>query len=552
MPSLRASLTEPDVWDPLVAPDGDHVAWLSTRSGRPAVHVGTIQGTNQRILAPEALFGHPAQCYCWAADGDSVWLLQVPEDDRQQTTLCEVTLSNGMLTQIQLGNWSWLHGATESGVIVSDWDRTQAESGDLYRIDPETGSKERLTTHNVRVRNVVVNPDERLAYTVRAPLEEISSSQESTVIRGKNGALTVLDSASDPVAWDGDRLLLAGDTEDHGVGIRADDGGVDWLGSGSPLGFYDNEQVVAIRNGVPVILPSEQTIAWDSELEPAVGGNASGRRAVFLTQGTDDTPSRLVGWDEGNTATIEAPEYTISPADFVAPQSVTYNDSKGENREAWLLLPEVQPASCIVHLYGVIPRRDEFGRKFGRPFQYLREQGYAILTPAHGGERFTERRHNDHAAAADWVGQQPWSDGQVIALGHSSGGYDVLMQAVHHSDSWSAGIAWNGIADLYEFYEVMAKSRDRIVSQLSDDNLERLETLSPARNPTAIEIPLLIIQGEHDWMTQQIREFAHKAKADEIPIEYTEISGLAHWTRDLEQNTQIWEQIEEFLRRLSR
>jgi len=153
----------------------------------------------------------------------------------------------------------------------------------------------------------------------------------------------------------------------------------------------------------------------------------------------------------------------------------------------------------------------------------------------------------DYAAAAKWVTEQEWSNGQAVALGHSSGGYDVLMQATHHSQPWHAGIAWNGIADYRGFYDVMAKSHHLIERQVGDDGISRLDDLSPVRNVDDVGFPLLVIQGEQDWMTDQVRDFVSNATDRGASIEYEEVDGTAHWTRDLNLNVRIWSRIETFL-----
>lgn len=546
MTTLRNLLFDPEVWKPLVAPDGNHAAWLSTISGRPAIHVKPINGGEEQILAHDALSGHPFSCYCWALDSKSVWLLHVPDDDLTQTELRKVALSGAVLSETSLGGWSWLHGTTEAGVIISDWDRTVADSGDLFQIDPETGHRDQLTQYGARVGSVTVNPDGRLAYRIPDQGDETANGPgEVAVIRDADGTLTPLEGDVHPVAWQGDQLLLADSSEDDRVGIRKKSGDVEWFGTGTPVGFLGSSKPLALRDGTPVILPRGQSLTWNRE--PANEGATGNRSAVFTTKGTESAPANIVSWKEETTTTLSAPEYRVPPTDLTDPGSVTYTDSTGEDCNAWLLVPDDRPAPCIVHLYGAVPEAGDFGRKFGRPFQYLHESGYAVLVPAHGGDRFSDRRHADYAAAAKWVREQAWSNGQVVALGHSSGGYDVLMQATHTPESWGAGIAWNGIADFRGFYEVMAKSRERIEQQLEDHGLARLDELSPIHKPDEVGFPLLVIQGEQDWMTDQVRDFVTEARAEGASIAYEEIPGMAHWTRDLDLKVRVWETIETFL-----
>ncbi|WP_207592421.1 prolyl oligopeptidase family serine peptidase [Halomontanus rarus] len=547
MPSLKNTLTEPDIWSPLVAPNGKYASWISTKSGRPAVHVTSISGEKTQTLAREALPGHPFSCYCWMRDSRGIWLLHVPEDDLNRTELWGVSLTGEIISKTHLGGWSQLFGATERGVVICDWDRTNAESGNLYLIGPATGERQQLTDFNwLTPPQGVVNSDGRIAYTV--PSGSGDTEEDLTgaaVIQDLDGAMTVLGEEIQPVAWSDDRLLLVDHSREENIGIWAPTGDINWIGSGTPFGFLTDDQILAVRDGTPIRLPSEEPLQWT--YGPVTDGTADGGSATFVTEETETHPSRVVGWTSGKTTPLSAPEYPIPPANFSEPESVTFADTEKEDRDAWLLLPDECPAPCLIHLYGFAPERGDFGRKFGRPFQYLRNQGYAILQPAHGGSRFSERRHADFAAAANWAIEQEWSNGQVVALGHSSGSYDVLMQATHYSTQWEAGIAWNGITDLREYYETMAKSRVHIEQQLGDDGLNRLDELSPVTSPDTVHFPLLILSGEQDWMKEQLRDFVAAATAEGANVEYEEIAATGHWTRDLEKKVSIWNHIEDFL-----
>jgi dipeptidyl aminopeptidase/acylaminoacyl peptidase len=523
-----------------------HISWLSTTSGRPAVHVAPINGGHEQTLAPDALFGHPSNCYCWEIDNESIWLLSVPDDNRERTSLLNVTLANEIVSEIPLNKWSWLHGTTDDGIVISDWDRTKADSGDLYLVESESGEQERLTFYEARIESVAVNQDGHLAYTIHSQSDKVGSqSGHETVIRYANGTTSVLEDVVRPITWNRDRLLLEGSGDEENVGIRQEDGEIDWIGTGQPIGFLGTEQVLVIADGCPTVLPEGDTL--DSDLDSVAGGSAKMESAALKTASTDEAPSRILGWRDGETTTVTAPEYAVSPGELPGPDAVTYTDSTDEDREAWLLLPETTPAPCVVHLYGAFPERGRFNRKFYRPLHHLREEGYAIFVPAHGGERFSTRRHSDYSAAAEWIRKQEWSNEQVVAVGHSSGGYDVLMQATRFPEQWTGGVSWNGIADLREFYEIMEKSQTRIENQLGDDTLNRLNSLSPALDSNTVEFPLLCIQGEHDWMTPQIRNFVAEAEKEGACIELEEIEGMAHWTRDRNIQIRIWGRIKQFL-----
>lgn len=98
----------------------------------------------------QALAGHPFRCYCWMYDGQGIWLLHVPNDDFDQTELWRVFLTGNVISKTRLGSWSQLFGATKKGVLICDWDRTNADSGNLFLIDPTTqwNFKSQLVSHD--------------------------------------------------------------------------------------------------------------------------------------------------------------------------------------------------------------------------------------------------------------------------------------------------------------------------------------------------------------------------------------------------------------------
>jgi dipeptidyl aminopeptidase/acylaminoacyl peptidase len=270
-----------------------------------------------------------------------------------------------------------------------------------------------------------------------------------------------LDTPAAPVACDETRLLLDGRDVDRAVGTHSN-GEVTWHGHGTPIGFLDGDPV-ALRGGEAVYLPSGDAIDLCTDV---ADGDAESGGAAFVTGGTDEEPPPVLGWTEGQTGTVAETTYEFAPSAFTDAETACYSDSEGEERGVRLRLPDETPAPAVVSLYGRFTEAADHDGHHERPKQYLLRAGYAVLEPGYGGEIYSVRRSDDYAAAARWAAQQDWCTGQVVAIGHSSGGYDALMSATRHPDAWDAFVAWNPLVGPLSFYGAMPSDRPYFESEL--------------------------------------------------------------------------------------
>lgn len=539
MVSLAAMLYEPEVNAPRLSPNGRHAAWHSTTTGRPAIHVASVDAGGYHPVPQGGLIHHQPHVFCWAADNESLWI------NRQQQLL-RVTLDGEIRTTLDVGARAWPKGCVGEDIVYENWSRRDADSTNLIRLDPKSGKREPLTTHSQGHLGVAVHPDGRIAYLPRPPGPGMPD--------GKSLPTTVIDPAGErrqlagrykPIDWHGDALLLSDPSKEVNVGIWTPPGQIDWIGAGNPAGFVEEGIAVAIADHEPVRLPGEEPIAIsDRQIQ---SGSVRQGRGVFITTETASEPASVIGWDGRTGSPLETPEYAVPPAALSDPETDSYPDSAGEQRDTFVLLPEQTPAPCVIHLYGIIPETGPFDRKFGRPLRYLREQGYACLLPARGGTRGnSHRRHADYAAAAEWAREQPWSNGEVVALGHSSGGYDVLMQAVHHGAAWTAGVAWSSIVDRAAFYDLFERDRAWI-EEFDDGGADRLAEFSPINYIEQVDIPLFLIHGAHEDFQPETRNFVDQVRSHGIEIDYFEPARIGHWTKALDTQVHIWSTIESYL-----
>ena len=539
MASLSATVYDPLLACPQLAPDGTLAAWYSTTSGRPAVHAASLDGSAAHEHVPEPIITHRTRVFCWSYAGDSIW---IQAGDR----LYEVTIEDVVRRTVTPGESVHLLGCTTDGIVYGNWSREDATSGNLVCFDPETGTRTVLTDHGQGHHAVAITAEGTVAYLPRGPSRGTPDAASlPTVVRYADGDLVELDRRYAPIDWRDDDLLVHDMERDDNVGIRNAAGGIDWIGSGRPIGFFDGDAVLVLRDGDAILLPEERPLeVVDRPIEHAA---VADRRVLVITASTDDDPPRAISWWDGDTAPLETPRFAVPPSFLDAPTPETYVDSTGDDRETSLMLPDETPAPCLVHLYGHVPEAGDFDRKFGRELRYMREQGYAVLLPAHGGSwGNSKRRHADYAAAAHWAAEQPWSNGETVALGHSSGGYDVLMQATQYPASWTTGVAWSNIVGRRAFYEQFEKDRAWI-RERDEGGANRLEEMSPIWHVADVDIPLLLIQGAEEHFQPETRAFVDRARSHDADIAYFEPPRVGHWTRDLGIVVHVWNTIETYL-----
>ncbi|MFB6146124.1 MAG: prolyl oligopeptidase family serine peptidase [Halobacteriaceae archaeon] len=534
------------------------MAFLADHTGRPELFVADVEGEDPVQVTDGELHGNAhGGAYCWAHDGSALYVVGVDGDDRATTTVYHVQLRDSddntetedPVTTADQGRRTRLLAAGPIGVIADHWDRTVAETGDLYAIDPDSGTESRLTDHGRRVVAVVPHPDdERVAYAVRDPGDDGWWSGDERLHLYDGTAATTLDVGvpATPVAWDrdGNRLLLDGRGDMGRIGWWAE-GDVRWLGPGTPHAVLPDGDILAIRDDEPVVVPEDGEMAIPF---PSVS-DASGDVAV--TTVSDEPSTHLVGGplhsDPTTLATVEA---EIPTTAFREPRVTEYVDSAGEAAPVQVTLPDETPAPVVVHLYGVTGDLEPFkpSRPKQRGIQWLVDQGYAVVEPGHGGETYNERRHADHAALGRWVQDQSWAGPIIAAIGHSSGGFDVLMQLTRYPEPWTAGVTWNPLVSLPDYHAVMAKDRPALESALGDptENSAAWLALDPFEYLDGTMGPLLLLVGEHEPLAEVARTLGDALREYEVRVEYAALADERHYSRVLDQRVRRWRHITRF------
>lgn len=201
-----------------------------------------------------------------------------------------------------------------------------------------------------------------------------------------------------------------------------------------------------------------------------------------------------------NLTDLPRPEFLTIPADDGTPlAAVLYRSARPG------------PGPAIVHCYGGPGSHLVADRWGGRTYLWharLARLGYSVLTVDNRGAggygrafcrivsgRLCDWEVRDQAAAARWLGRQPFVDRERIGLwGWSYGGTLTLMCLLHAPDAFRAGIA---VAPVTDWRDYDTAYTERYLG-LPAGNPEGYDLSSPINAAATLERPLLLAHGFMD------------------------------------------------------
>ncbi len=249
-------------------------------------------------------------------------------------------------------------------------------------------------------------------------------------------------------------------------------------------------------------------------------------------------------------------------ADRLAPmETLKIKTRDGAEIGAYLTRPlgEVKSRPMVVLPHGGPEARDS--RAYSQEVQALAARGWLVLQPNFRGsgglgrafadagrKRWGDRMQEDVEDAVAHVVAAGWADPKKIAIfGFSYGGYAALMGAVRKPQLYRCAVAGAAPADLMKLMEFEAKEGTdspgylywaKTIGDPATD-AAMLRAASPALQVDAIDIPVLIIQGDEDYIVpvEQGRLMAKAMAKAGKPHEYWEIEGGGHggFEADLER-----------------
>ncbi|MDB5429442.1 MAG: hypothetical protein JWP35_558 [Caulobacter sp.] len=228
----------------------------------------------------------------------------------------------------------------------------------------------------------------------------------------------------------------------------------------------------------------------------------------------------------------------LKPEDVATVQYIHYKAADGTIIPAYLTLPngrDPKNLPLIVLPHGGPGARDEGG--FDWFAQPVASRGYAVLQPEYRGSTGYGKAHLE-AGYGEWGRkmQTDLSDGvrylaaqgtidpkRVCIFGWSYGGYAAMAGPAIDPGVYRCAVAGAGVSDLGKMlaWERDRSSKDSIVVRFwkrfmfgSRPQSESLDAVSPARQASRVQVPMLLIHGKQDYTVpvEQSQDYADSLK----------------------------------------
>lgn len=232
---------------------------------------------------------------------------------------------------------------------------------------------------------------------------------------------------------------------------------------------------------------------------------------------------------------------------------INYKASDGLALSGYLTKPKnaIGTPPLLVLVHGGPEARDYYD--FDHWSQYLASHGYAVFQPQFRGSSGFGQKFAE-AGFGEWGGrmQDDVTDGvehlvktgkakreSICIAGASFGGYTALMGAIKTPDLYQCATSIAGVTDLIEqsrydrdYFGRKSELYDYVKKQMGDPKKEvdKMISLSPARQANEIRIPIQIIQGTEDGVVplEQAEYMRDALISAKNPAEYIELDGVNH------------------------
>lgn len=219
-------------------------------------------------------------------------------------------------------------------------------------------------------------------------------------------------------------------------------------------------------------------------------------------------------------------------------RSVKFTGAHDEAVQAWLTTPQgAGPFPTILHTHG--GPTASMKNVFSAEAQAWVDHGFAYLSVNyHGSTTFGKAFEKsilgnlgdleveDMVAAYQWLVENGIAIAeQVLLTGRSYGGYLTLQALGKRPEFWAGGMAQVAIADWTLMYEDMAENirsyQRALFGGAPAEVPEAMRKSSPITYAEAIQVPILVIQGEHDARcpARQMHAYEDKLVSLGKPIE---------------------------------
>jgi dipeptidyl aminopeptidase/acylaminoacyl peptidase len=594
-------------WGPTLTADGRQMAYVSDRSGVPALWV-QANGEDPAGPAPEphrlSLSADPVLAAHWSPDGawvacgvasgggvrSEVWVVRPDGSEGRRVV-------GGDGRHAVLGPWA-RRGHRLTVTVHEDDEGRVGGTNRCMLLDPATGFTEDLAAGPL-LRVLDLSEDERFVLCSDGPrgaercwlLDRATGHEEDLLPYPSVGATH--SGILRPVHQDADAAMIVYLVTDAGLGrpglvavpIGAD-GRRGHVGAIAQRDDAELELVDADRDGRTLLLV--WNVGGRSEVELIVrsgrdrqpvamvpgtvvaGGVLSrdGSRAVLCVE-SPHQPARLfeLAVHSGAWTPLTAPSFEGSG--LVTPTLERLESHDGLEIEGWLYRassPDSGSPPALVYLHGGPEAQERPG--FNPHHQLLAAAGITVFAPnirgssgygrsfLHADDRYGRLDAiADVAACARHLVEAGLADRRRLAVGgRSYGGYAALMALALYPALFVGAVDVCGMSDLLTFYrDTEPWIAQAAVTKYGDPRRDArlLARVSPMRHVKRMRAPLLVVHGELDTNVPlgEARQIVEALGALGRPVEYLELAGEGHEYRRRSSRLSLLRAELEFLRR---
>ncbi len=578
---------------PRWSPDGQAIAFVSTRGGKSQVWIIPTNGGEARQLTS---ISTEADGVVWAAKGDNLlFTSQVypdcPDEDCNSRKLEESARSKvkaRLFDELLFRHWdAWRDGKYTHLFIVSskggasrdltpgafDSPTFFLDAPDGYAISPD-GTEVCFTSN----RSKGEAGQSAAAWTTNNDIYLVSSSggEPKNITKDNPGSdaspqyspngryIAYTSQARDGYESDLFRLRVydraSGSVKELTRGFDQWVASLAWAPDSDTIYFTAPE-----RGRTPIFKTSVSQAKVEKVLDGSIGdlqAAPGGRALVFtrssLTQPAEvfrgvasgGDPSQLTHANDGLVAELE-----LSPAEWV-----TAKGARGAEIQSLMVKPpgfnpnKKYAALMLIHGGPQGAWEDAWGFRWNA--QLFASHGYVVLAPnPHGstgyGQKFLEEIsgdwggacYQDLMAAADYLESRPYVDRtRVGAAGASFGGF-MINWIAGHTDRFKALVSHDGVYDQRSMYGETEELwfPEWEFNGVPWERPELYDKWSPSNFVRNIRIPMLFVEGELDFRvpTGQVLQIFTALQRRGVPSKLLYFPDEGHWVLK-PQNSQLW------------
>jgi dipeptidyl aminopeptidase/acylaminoacyl peptidase len=297
-----------------------------------------------------------------------------------------------------------------------------------------------------------------------------------------------------------------------------------------------------------------------------------GNKLVFSVA-SDRDPGTFYLYDQKTRkiAQMFSANPNIDPAKMAPHRPIHFTASDGVELHGYLTLPLDGPGEKYPLI--LLPHGGPHGVAdtwfFDEDAQFLASRGYAVLQVNYRGSdgrgfNFTKsgyrqwgtRIQEDLRDGVRWAIEQTIADpARICVYGASFGAYSALMLAEREPDMFKCAVGYAGLYDLplhVKDPRVIRNTRTRnFLARAAGQDEAELKAISPSQNAAAIKVPVLLVHGEDDDITnvKQAKAMREALDREKKSYEWMLVEHEGHGFYMEKNRVAFYEKLEAFLKK---